>query len=129
MENFGAKMKAKANNAVSSPPSDASHQPDSERRNDWEIQKASVNEFKDEKLNNVLNYQEVPFACHEWDNIPTIVPKMLIYIEKYVKGFSEIFKELLSKIDTVSLQDQMLEITNRMIVEAKETRQSDLVEK
>lgn len=33
-------------------------------------------------------YKDFQYERHEWDNIPIIVPRYIIYLSKYVKGIS-----------------------------------------
>lgn len=36
----------------------------------------------------VLQYKQIKYHKHEWDNIPPVVPKFIINLSKYVKGLS-----------------------------------------
>jgi hypothetical protein len=35
-----------------------------------------------------MQYNKFAYEKHEWDNIPTIVPRYVIYLAKYVEGMS-----------------------------------------
>lgn len=43
-----------------------------------------INEFRKVVVTNFLDYEPVETKNYEWDNIPLVVPKMLLYIEKYL---------------------------------------------
>ena len=47
-----------------------------------------------------LNYRQVKYHKHEWDNIPPVVPKFIINLSKYVEGLSN-WANFESKIETV----------------------------
>jgi hypothetical protein len=47
-----------------------------------------------------LNYRQVKYHKHEWDNIPPVVPKFIINLSKYVEGLSN-WANSESKIETV----------------------------
>ena len=39
-----------------------------------------------------MMYKDFQYERHEWDNIPIIVPRFIIYMSKYVKGLSSFAK-------------------------------------
>ncbi len=47
-----------------------------------------------------LNYRQVRYHKHEWDNIPPVVPKFIINLSKYVEGLSN-WANFESKLETV----------------------------
>lgn len=47
-----------------------------------------------------LNYRQVKYHKHEWDNIPPVVPKFIINLSKYVEGLSN-WANQESKIESV----------------------------
>ena len=38
-----------------------------------------------------MKYEPIQTDKYEWDNIPPVIQKMLIYMEKYIEGFADIF--------------------------------------
>jgi hypothetical protein len=44
-------------------------------------------------VENFLLYKDFQYQRHEWDNIPVIVPRFIIYLSKYIKGLSGFCKE------------------------------------
>jgi len=44
-------------------------------------------------IEDVLAYNEFVYEKHEWDNIPGIVPRYVIYLSKYMNGICAVCKE------------------------------------
>jgi hypothetical protein len=69
------------------------------------------------------------YEKHEWDNIPSIVPRYVIYLSKYIAGISAICKEVTDRESTYDLRMEMEykdETTNNLL---KDQRVTDLNEK
>lgn len=48
------------------------------------------------------------YEKHEWDNIPVIVPRYIIYLAKYMAGICEICNDFYSREHIKDLRDDML---------------------
>ena len=48
--------------------------------------------LENEQLKNCLIYESVPYKSREWDNIPPIVPKFIINLQKYMMGVTKELK-------------------------------------
>ena len=42
---------------------------------------------------NGLHYEAFVYEGHEWDNVPGVVPRFFLYLEKYMKSVSSIINE------------------------------------
>ena len=76
-----------------------------------------------------MTYHQVRFDKKEWDNVAPVVPRFLIYLEKYVKGLTEKcyeFNERESVMDLRADLTNKLKEVNELI---EENRDTDLVEK
>ena len=38
------------------------------------------------RIENPLIYNKIPYPSHEWDDIPPVIPKFIIQLEKYMDG-------------------------------------------
>lgn len=54
-----------------------------------------------------MQYNKFAYEKHEWDNIPTIVPRYVIYLSKYVEGISQFCLEVRNRETTKDLRDHM----------------------
>ena len=66
------------------------------------------------------------YEKHEWDNIPSIVPRYVIYLSKYMSGICSITKEIMDRETTYDLRMDMEmkdDNTNKAI---KDHRATDL---
>jgi hypothetical protein len=55
-----------------------------------------------------LIYKEFIYNKHDWDNIPSIVPKYVIYLSKYIRGISGFCKEVSELETTAEIKDVIL---------------------
>ncbi len=62
---------------------------------------------------NYLEYKDFMYQKHEWDNIPTIVPRYMIYLGKYMKGISGFCHKVSTSESTYSLR---LDLDNKFQV-------------
>ena len=46
-------------------------------------------QLEGQRIENPLIYQKIPYPSHEWDNIPPVIPKFIIQLEKYVDGITQ----------------------------------------
>lgn len=73
----------------------------------WQSQDLFVKELEQEYEEKIdpLNYVQVKYKRHEWDNIPPVVPKFCLNLSHYMDGLSKI-ANYESKLETVaSLRD------------------------
>jgi len=50
--------------------------------------------IENQKIKDPLVWEQLKYERNEWDNIPGIVPKYVIYVAKYVEGISAFCKKL-----------------------------------
>ena len=63
------------------------------RMHEWESQEKILSALELQDVENFLLYKDFQYERHEWDNIPIIVPRFIIYMSKYVKGLSSFAKK------------------------------------
>ena len=56
-------------------------------------------------MENCLFYKDFHYLKHEWDNIPIIVPRYLIYLSKYINGLANFCKRIDDGESTISLRE------------------------
>ena len=96
---------------------------------EWESQEKILSALELQDVENFMVYKEFQYQRHEWDNIPIIVPRFIIYLSKYIKGMTTYVKRLDESESTLSLRqdlDSKYQELNELI-EAK--REEDLQEK
>ena len=54
-----------------------------------------------------MQYNKFAYEKHEWDNIPTIVPRYVIYLAKYIEGISEFCFEVRARETTLDLRNDL----------------------
>ena len=54
-----------------------------------------------------MHYKDFQYHRHEWDNIPVIVPRFIIYLSKYVKGISGYCKWIDEQETTASIRTDL----------------------
>ena len=54
-----------------------------------------------QKIENPLIYTKIKYPSHEWDNIPPVIPKFIIQLEKYMEGITSMLKTQ-SELETVA---------------------------
>lgn len=57
---------------------------------EWEKQEKLLEKIERQKLENCLVFNTFAYEKHEWDNIPGIVPRYIIYLSKYMSGICEV---------------------------------------
>ena len=60
---------------------------------EWEKQEMLLEKVESYEISDVLTYNTFIYEKHEWDNIPGIVPRYVIYLAKYMHGICGICKE------------------------------------
>jgi hypothetical protein len=58
------------------------------RMHEWESQEKILSALELQDVENFLLYKDFQYQRHEWDNIPIIVPRFIIYLSKYIKGLA-----------------------------------------
>ena len=53
------------------------------------------------KIENPLIYEKITYPSHEWDNIPPVIPKFIIQLEKYMEGITSRLKSE-TELETVA---------------------------
>ena len=53
------------------------------------------------RINNPLVYEKIKYPSHEWDNIPPVIPRFIIQLEKYMSGLTAAVKTQ-SELETVA---------------------------
>lgn len=48
-----------------------------------------------------IRYKQVSYHKHEWDNIPPVVPRFCVHLQRYVEALSSLQFDL-SKLETVA---------------------------
>ena len=74
---------------------------------EWESQEKILSALELQDVEHFMDYKEFQYLRHEWDNIPIIVPRFIIYLSKYVKGISGYCKHLDSLETTTSLREDL----------------------
>jgi len=55
---------------------------------EWESQERLLTDIEHQEVPDALRFNEFVYSKHEWDNIPVIVPRYLIYLSKYIRGLA-----------------------------------------
>ena len=74
---------------------------------EWERQEVLLDKIENIEVDDVLVYNSFPYEKHEWDNIPGIVPRYIIYLSKYMNGICAISNEFNSRETTLALRTDM----------------------
>lgn len=67
----------------------------------------TVEEFLAYIVKDPLTYQEFQYDKTEWDNIPTILPRFILFLSKHLEALTNKCQERFSQISTPDLQQQM----------------------
>lgn len=71
---------------------------------EWERQEVLLDKIEEQKVDDVLIYNKFNYEKHEWDNIPGIVPRYIIYLSKYMDGICQVSNEFDSRESTYSVR-------------------------
>lgn len=85
-----------------------------------------LEKIKKKEIANPLIYDEFLYEKNEWDNIPGIVPKYVIYLSKYIKGLSEFCYTLSQKETVNSIRDFTEDSINVLKTDIENKRTVDL---
>ena len=69
------------------------------------------------------------FDKKEWDNVAPIVPRFLMYLEKYIEGLSEKCFEFNEREHVKDLRNDLEERIKETNEQIEENRDTDLIEK
>ena len=58
-------------------------------------------QLEGQRIENPLIYSKIQYPSHEWDNIPPVIPKFIIQLEKYMEGITSMLKTQ-SELETVA---------------------------
>ena len=53
------------------------------------------------RIENPLVYSKIQYPSHEWDNIPPVIPRFIINLEKYMEGVTVMLMDQ-SKLETTA---------------------------
>ena len=76
---------------------------------EWERQEQLLDKIESFKIENVLQFNKFAYEKHEWDNIPAIVPRYVIYIAKYMEGICNITNEFNNRESTMDLRSDLVD--------------------
>ena len=76
-----------------------------------------------------MDYQKFKYDQSEWDNIATVVPRFLIYLEKYVSGISAKCHEFNEREHIDHLREDFQDQVDRTNDDVTRNRDDDLQEK
>lgn len=68
---------------------------------EWQSQDEFMVHLESESLKNCLVYESVAYKSRDWDNIPPIVPKFIINLQKYMMGVTKELKHQ-TELETTS---------------------------
>ena len=96
---------------------------------EWERQEALLDNIEATNIDDCLKYDVFTYEKHEWDNIPAIVPRYIIYLAKYMQGVVGISHDLYNREDVRDLRADLcgqIGASNALI---NGNRETDLQEK
>jgi hypothetical protein len=95
-------------------------------------QEEEINEWLNYKAEDPLNYKEFSYKKEEWDNIPIIITKFILFLSRNMEALSQKWKDKFTEETTESLrydlEGQLNDITDK-IEETKElmsTKESEM---
>ena len=88
-----------------------------------------LKEFKSNIIKSCLEYEEFKYRPEEWDNVPEVLPRFLIYIEQFINGLSKEAASLQKLESAAHVKLELSKRTNSIIADIKETKEKDLAEK
>lgn len=59
---------------------------------EWTHQDEFMLQLEGQRIENPLVYNKIQYPSHEWDNIPPVIPKFIIQLEKYMEGITSLLK-------------------------------------
>ena len=74
---------------------------------EWERQDKLLEKVENEKIDDCLKFKKFTYQKQEWDNIPGIVPRYVIYLSKYIEGLCSFCDDVNSRETVDSLRTDM----------------------
>ena len=74
---------------------------------EWEKQEKLLQKVEEYQIEDPMTYNKFAYEKHEWDNIPTIVPRYVIYLSKYIDGISKFCFEVRGRETTPELREDL----------------------
>ena len=96
---------------------------------EWEKQEVLLDRIEQQTIADCLEYNVFAYEKHEWDNIPGIVPRYVIYLAKYMQGICDTCKEFDERETVYSLRTDMQEQVDNTNTAIKDARSLDITEK
>ena len=59
---------------------------------EWMHQDEFMLQLEGTSIKNPLVYEKITYPSHDWDNIPPVIPKFIIQLEKYMEGVTKLLK-------------------------------------
>ena len=75
---------------------------------EWERQEKLLEKIEAHQIEDCLQYNTFAYEKHEWDNIPAIVPRYVIYLSKYMAGIVGVCKEFSDRERTDQLRADLV---------------------
>lgn len=96
---------------------------------EWEKQEKLLEKIEQFQIEDCMSYNKFAYEKHEWDNIPTIVPRYVIYLAKYVEGLSNFCFEVRARESTKELRTHITQQLSKTTDLIKDNRDTDNQEK
>ena len=96
---------------------------------EWESQEKILTTLELQDVENCLSYKDFQYQRHEWDNIPIIVPRYIIYLSKYINGLTRFCKKAEESETTASLRADIDSKYQLLKADCEHKRGVDLEEK
>ena len=93
---------------------------------EWEKQEVLLDKIESQQIANCLDYNVFAYERHEWDNIPGIVPRYVIYLAKYMQGICDACKEFDGRETTLQLRNDMQNKMDTQNQASRDMREVDL---
>ena len=76
-----------------------------------------------------MYYEKFSYSAYEWDNLPPVVPRFTIHLEKHLAGLTNVVNELHEREHIDDLRHEVENNVKDVTEKLKETRLNDLAEK
>ena len=96
---------------------------------EWEKQEKLLEKIEAYKIDNCLVYNKFAYEKHEWDNIPGIVPRYVIYLSKYMMGLVDFCHEMNTREHIDHLRGDMTDKLQKTTEHINDNRETDEGEK
>ncbi len=72
-----------------------------------ESQEEQIDEMLSYSVTNALSYKEFSYNRNQWDNIPPIIPKFVLFLSKHLEALVNKCNERFTQISTIDLKDKV----------------------